>query len=162
MNDTLNNQNNQNNIDVVTDHPSKQLEQSTEPIVPVNNQIRLTGKAGRPFGTTKDKIKPSIDILPDIKTLLDHKIKWSRLLKIIVEEAVGGIKRVNGNGIEYTTLPDRDLLKWLFEQRFGKAVTRNEQSDESKEALKKLSKIEQYILPHNTSVTEDGKLKSSV
>jgi len=113
-------------------------------------------KGGRPKGSLIEKVIAAPPT--DLRTLFDSQIKWNKLLKLMVAEAKGGIKRLNGNGIEYLSAPNADILKWLFEQRFGKAVTRIEGTDDAKEAAKKLARIEQYILPHNISVTNTGKL----
>lgn len=125
-----------------------------------NNQITnkppIRNKGGRPIGTTLINKAP---ISADLRTLLDNKIKWNKLVKLLVEEAMGGVKRINGNGVEYVTAPNIEVLKYLFDQRFGKPVTRIEGTDDAKEAIKKLSRIEQFILPkNNTSIDSNGKL----
>ena len=112
-------------------------------------------KGGRPVGTTKAALLPKD---PNIIAALDKHIKYNKLFKILYKEAMGGQVVTNGNGVTFTTQPNLDVIKYLIDQRFGKAVTRDEKSDTGSEAMKKLQRIEQYILPKRSAVTAEGKV----
>ena len=123
-----------------------------------------TKKAGRPKGTTAAAITLRLPLTKqesNILAMLDKQVKWSKLFRILYKAAMGGQTVTNGNGIQHITQPDLDVVKYLVDQRFGKASTRDTTTDSGSEAMKKLARIEQYILPRNSAVTAEGNIVES-
>jgi hypothetical protein len=121
--------------------------------IPVDDTVTIKDKhkGGRP----RDCDRP---IPTNINELLDIVV-WSKIVRTIVREALGGYSYVNGNGQTLIALPNTDMLKFLVEQMFGKATTRDVADKDVKDIIKMFAAHTASVLPvkSGTTVNAAGK-----
>lgn len=95
----------------------------------------------------------------NIREAIRDKVDINELIGILALEARGGAKRVNGNGIIYSTLPSLDALKLLLEYGYGKPEQSQIVEDADKKKMQELTGLlHTLVMPTNTAVRPDGSL----
>ena len=99
----------------------------------------------------------------DIKKLLRDKFPFKKSVKIIMQEAFGGIKRVNGNGVEYITAPNIEWMKMAYEYLYGKPTLLIDTDETTKTALESFKSFAREFslpVPKAPAVNSSGSLVS--